>query len=58
MKYLRKFNEELKSSTYKLASNKLKGMGHIRRSSELEKWSEEVANKEKDARELESFNSL
>ena len=58
MKYLRKFNEELKSSTYKLASNKLKGMGHIRRSSELEKWSEEVANKEKDARELESFNSF
>ena len=58
MKHLRKFNEELKSSTYKVAANKLKNMGHIRRSSELEKWSEEVANKEKDARELQNYNEF
>ena len=58
MKYLRKFNEELKSSTYKSAATKLKQFGHVRRSGELEKWSEEVANKEKDARELANLNEF
>ena len=58
MKYLRKFNEELKSSTYKSAATKFKALGHLRRSGEIEKWSEEVENKEKDARELENFNSF
>jgi hypothetical protein len=58
MKYLKRFNEELKSSTYKSAANKLKGMGHIRRSGELDQWAIEVQNKEKDARELENFNSF
>ena len=58
MKHLRKFNEELKSSTYASAANKLKGMGHIRRAGELEQWTKEVVNKEKDARELENFNSF
>jgi hypothetical protein len=58
MKYLRKFNEELKSSTYKAAATKLKQFGHVRRSGELEKWSEVVANKEKDARELANLNEF
>jgi len=58
MKHLRKFNEELKSSTYASAANKLKNMGHIRRAGELEQWTKEVVNKEKDARELENFNSF
>jgi hypothetical protein len=58
MKYLRKFNEELKSSTYKSAATKLKQLGHVRRSGEIEKWSEEVANKEKDARELANLNEF
>lgn len=58
MKHLRKFNEELKSSTYASAATKLKKMGHIRRSGELEEWTKEVVNKEKDARELNNFNSF
>jgi hypothetical protein len=58
MKYLRKFNEELKSSTYMSAATKFKQMGHIRRSGELEEWSKEVANKEKDARELANLNEF
>ena len=57
MKHLKTINE-LKSSTYASAANKLKNMGHIRRSGELEQWTKEVQNKEKDARELENFNSF
>lgn len=58
MKYLKRFNEELKSSTYKSAATRLKSLGHIRRSGELDQWAIEVQNKEKDARELENFNSF
>lgn len=57
MKHLKTINE-LKSSTYKSAATKLKQMGHIRRSGELEEWTKEVENKERDARELENFNSF
>ena len=57
MKYLKSINE-LKSSTYKSAATKLKQMGHIRRSGELEEWTKEVQNKEKDARELANFNEF
>jgi hypothetical protein len=57
MKHLKSINE-LKSSTYTSAANKLKQMGHIRRSGELEQWTKEVQNKEKDARELANFNSF
>jgi len=57
MKHLKSINE-LKSSTYASAANKLKGMGHIRRAGELEQWTKEVVNKEKDAKELENFNSF
>jgi len=57
MKHLKSINE-LKSSTYASAANKLKGMGHIRRAGELEQWTKEVINKEKDAKELENFNSF
>jgi len=38
MKYLKKFNEELKSSTYLNASRKLKKMGHVDRSNQLKDW--------------------
>lgn len=41
MKYLRKFNEELKPSTYRSAAKKLKAIGHINRSNKLDDWSEE-----------------
>ena len=57
MKHLKTINE-LKSSTYANAANKLKNMGHIRRAGELEQWTKEVQNKEKDAKELENFNSF
>jgi len=57
MKYLKSINE-LKSSTYKSAATKLKQMGHIRRSGELEEWTKEVQNKEKDARELQNYNEF
>jgi hypothetical protein len=57
MKHLKRINE-LKSKTYASAAVKLKQMGHIRRSGELENWSKEAQNKEKDARELENFNSF
>jgi len=57
MKHLKTINE-LKSSTYKSAATKLKQMGHIRRSGELEEWTKEVQNKEKDARELQNYNEF
>ncbi len=57
MKHLKTINE-LKSSTYASAANKLKNMGHIRRSGELEKWTKEVQNKEKDDKELANLNNF
>ncbi len=57
MKHLKSINE-LKSSTYTSAATKLKQMGHIRRSGELEQWTKEVENKEKDARELQNYNEF
>lgn len=45
MKHLKKFNEELKPSTYLSASRKLKKLGHERRSKELEIWGKEAENK-------------
>lgn len=38
MKHLKKFNEELKPSTYRSAAHKLRKLGHERRSKELEDW--------------------
>ncbi len=57
MKHLKSINE-LKSSTYTSAATKLKQMGHIRRSVELEQWTKEVEIKEKDARELQNYNEF
>jgi len=57
MKHLKSINE-LKSSTYRNAAAKLKNLGHIRRSGELEEWTKEVENRERDARELANFNSF
>lgn len=47
MKYLVKFNEELKSDVYKRAAERLNRLGHKRRSSEIEDWSKKVELKEK-----------
>ena len=42
MKYLKKFNEELKPHIYRNAAGELKKIGHTRRSNELEKWADKV----------------
>jgi hypothetical protein len=39
MKYLKKFNEELKHSTYQSAARKLKKIGHVKRADAIEKHS-------------------
>jgi hypothetical protein len=39
MKYLKKFNEELRPQTYRNAARKLKKLGHDGRAKELEDWS-------------------
>jgi hypothetical protein len=46
MKYLKRFNEELKPSTYMSASRKLAKIGHIDRAEELKAWSGETEKKE------------
>lgn len=46
MRYLIKYNEELKSDTYKSAADKLKTMGHVKRPDELMKWHVLVKEKE------------
>lgn len=46
MKYLKKFNEELKPQTYFTASKKLRKLGHERRAGELETWGKEVESHE------------
>jgi hypothetical protein len=48
MRYLRKYNEELKSSTYKSAADKLAKIGHVKRPEELMKWHLVSREKEKD----------
>lgn len=42
MKYLKRFNEELKSYTYYRTSQKLKRAGHIKRSERLKEYSKKV----------------
>jgi hypothetical protein len=61
MKHLKKFNEELKPSTYLTASKKLKKLGHERRSKELEMWGKEVENRvsnEKWKKNIETYSSF
>jgi hypothetical protein len=48
MRYLRKYNEELKSDTYKSAADKLTKMGHVKRPEDLMKWHLVAKEKEKD----------
>jgi hypothetical protein len=42
MKYLKRFNEELKPQTYMSAARKLDKMGHTDRSEDLKKWAQKV----------------
>lgn len=46
MKYLKKFNEELRTGTYFSAARKLKKLGHTDRASELEDWGNKVESRE------------
>lgn len=46
MRYLKKFNEELKPRTYISAANKLTKLGHTTRAKELEDWAEKVESRE------------
>lgn len=46
MKYLKRFNEELKPQTYLSAARKLDKMGHGGRAKELKDWAGEVEKKE------------
>lgn len=46
MKYLKKFNEELKPGTYMSASKKLAKMGHTGRAEDLKSWAGEMEKKE------------
>jgi hypothetical protein len=52
MRYLKKFNEELKSSTYKSAATKLKNIGHVRRSANMNDWVKKVESDEKAVRKM------
>ena len=54
MKYLKKFNEELKPYTYRKAAAALKKMGHSRRASALTEWEEETKKRE----EIKARNEL
>ena len=48
MRYLRKYNEELKSDTYKSAADKLAKMGHVKRPEELMKFHVLAKEREKE----------
>lgn len=56
MKYLKRFNEELKSSTYKSAGDKFTKMGHTRRGGELLDYAQQVELKEKSQKLIEAQN--
>lgn len=46
MKYLKRFNEELKPSTYMSAAKKLTAIGHTDRAKELKDWAKETEKRE------------
>ena len=48
MRCLRKYNEELKSDTYKSAADKLAKMGHVKRPEELMKFHVVAKEREKE----------
>lgn len=58
MKHLRRFNEELKPSTYRRAADNLLKLGHKRRSSVMIDWADNVENKLKEKEKQESLSFL
>jgi hypothetical protein len=58
MKYLKRFNEELKVSTYKSAANKLTSMGHKRRGAEMLDYSTQREKEEERMRLQETRDEM
>ena len=61
MKYLKRFNEELNSSTYNSAARKLTKLGHTDRAAELKSWAQETERKEeliKWKQEIQTYSPL
>jgi hypothetical protein len=58
MKYLKRFNEELRSPTYRNAARLFKNMGHARRASNLDSWATEIEEKEKLKRKQDILNKV
>ena len=56
MRYLKRFNEELKSTTYRAAGDKFTKMGHKRRGAELLNYATQVELKEKSQKLLQAQN--
>lgn len=56
MKYLKRFNEELKATTYRSAGDKFTKMGHKRRGAELLDYATQVELKEKSQKLLQAQN--
>ena len=50
MKYLKRFNEELRPRTYLSAAKKLTAIGHTDRAKELKDWAEETEKREEIAK--------
>jgi hypothetical protein len=58
MKHIRRFNEELKPSTYRRSADNLLKLGHKRRSSVMKDWADNVENKLKEKEKQESLSFL
>lgn len=52
------FNEELRSTTYKSASDKLKKMGHVKRSKDISDYSNIVRDREKAEKIKDTYQDL
>ena len=50
MRYLKKYNEELKPETYLSAAQKLQKLGHQRRPEALRAYAEEIRQRQKEER--------
>jgi len=58
MKHLKKISEELKSSVYKSAADKLAKLGHKRRVSDLESWANKKLEDEKEQTQNKLLNEI
>jgi hypothetical protein len=58
MKYLKKFNEELKTQTYMSAARKLDKMGHTDRAADLKSWANKMESDENFTKWKEKLNEF